>query len=805
MYRSRPLVNMSRCAVGRRRGATGVRRSLSSQEPHPMYPNMFSPLDLGPDIEPLPNRVIMGSMHCGLEGHSIPKPVRYLLRMTAGESQADKPTYSHADEWAAYFAERARGGVSLMVTGGISPNSQGALTPFGSKLTLKSEVPYHSVVTSAVHKANPQSKILLQILHAGRYSVHPLLVAPSDVPSPLSPFTPKSMTRSQIHSTIKDFVNTAKLAHQAGYDGIELMGSEGYLLHQFLCPKTNKRTDEYGGDLYANRMRFALEIVREVRSALPPNFVIMFRLSMLDLVDHTSTWEEVVQLAQELQNSGVTIINTGIGWHEARVPTIATCVPRGAFTWVTQQMKTRLDGKTPLCTTNRINTPETIEHVLSTGQADLVSMARPFLADPDFIIKAWQRSPEEINTCIACNQACLDHVFEGKRASCLVNPRACHELELPPISTNNQTGVTTVTPAIDTEEQHVVAVIGAGPAGLAAATTFAQLGHNVTLYDKHAAIGGQFNMAKRIPGKNEFYETLRYFDVMMNKYGVKRQLKTVVESPADFVEKPDIVVLATGVLPRTPPIPNIFQHPKIVSYIDVLANNVPIGNKVAIIGAGGIGVDVAEFLLRQDSKEETLNDFFQEWHVDYNNWAKENHKSRGGLLQPDQRHEPSPKRHITLMQRKKGKIGATLGKTTGWIHRAHLAKGKVELLSGCSYDKFDQDGNLHITLTDKKGQTTTRVLEVDNVVICAGQEKCDALLTPLSSFCPTFAIGGAQHAGELDAKRAINTGTRLAYAVHQFGPGDKDAILKQVVGSRPVEDEELLVRVLNRLSGKSKR
>jgi 2,4-dienoyl-CoA reductase (NADPH2) len=821
---------------GYRRLSTAA-AAISDDGRHSQYPHLFTPLDLGPDIEPLSNRVIMGSMHCGLEGHAIPKPLSYLMRMASDEpssSPHDKTTakFSHDEEWAAYFAERARGGVSLMVTGGISPNARGVLTPFGSKLTSSTEVPYHQTVTKAVHEANPKSKILLQILHAGRYSVHPFLAAPSAVKSPLGPFTPKAMSRAEVLSTVQDFVHTAQLARDAGYDGVEIMGSEGYLIHQFLCPKTNQRKDDYG-DTYANRMRFPLEIVHEMRATLPPNFIIMFRLSMLDLVDNTSTWDEVVQLAEELQLAGVTIINTGIGWHEARVPTITTCVPRGAFTWITQQMKERLGNKTPLCTTNRINTPEKVEHVLASGQADLVSMARPFLADPNFIQKAYEGVHNEINTCIACNQACLDHVFAGKRASCLVNPRACYELEMPPIVDSSSTikesshfkkSDNKMNVVERTTQPKQVAVIGAGPAGLATATAFAALGHNVTLYDKQQAIGGQFNMAKRIPGKREFYETIRYFDTMMNKYGVKRCLQTVIESVADFGDvTPDVLVLATGVLPRTPPIPNIYKHPKIVSYVDVLTNNVEVGEKVAIIGAGGIGFDVAEYLLHSEGwdandrlpkgeheEAKEVDEFFQEWDVGKKKWSIEDTKTnRGGLIPPEQRQSRPPKRKITLMQRKPGKVGATLGKTTGWIHRAQLVKGNVEQLAGCSYDKFDEDGNLHITIKDKKtGTTEKRVIEVDHVVVCAGQEKCDALVEPLTkqlaaSGGQTFVVGGAYEAGELDAKRAINMGTRLAYAVHKHGTdGTKEAILQEVVGHRPLEDEELLVKMLNRLSGK---
>mmetsp|Transcript_1391 Transcript_1391/g.2133 ORF Transcript_1391/g.2133 Transcript_1391/m.2133 type:complete len:849 (-) Transcript_1391:791-3337(-) len=804
----------------RKRRGMAIMFSSAASSSHPLFPNMFTPLDLGPNIEPLTNRVIMGSMHCGLEGHSIPKPLVYLLRsFAAKQKHSSSMEPSHQEQFGAYLAERAASGVSLIVTGGIAPNSTGALTPFGSKLTTQDEVAYQRVVTNAVHAANPSTKILMQILHAGRYANHPLLQAPSAVPSVLSPFTPRAMTKSHIQSTIQDYVACAQLANQSGYDGVEIMGSEGYLIHQFLCPKTNKRSDEYGGESYANRMRFALEIVREIRSKLPSNFIIVFRLSMLDLVDNTSTWEEIVMLAKELENAGVTILNTGIGWHEARVPTIATLVPRGAFAWVTSQMKTHLTT-TPLCATNRINTPEKIEQILASGQADLVSMARPFLADPDFILKAKEMRQEEINTCIGCNQACLDHVFVGKRASCLVNPRACRELELPKIENLSK---------LSTENRLKVAVIGSGPAGLAAATTLAQLGQHVTLYDKSQQIGGQFNMAKRIPGKQEFYETLRYFDNMMNKHDVKRKLGVTVKSVADLVldtdsddvssstssTPPDVIVLATGVLPRTPPIPNIYGHAKILSYVDVLARRVPVGNRVAVIGAGGIGVDIAEYLLHeqetnvdislsQKSVEEEAKDvqkFFEEWNVDKTHWGTDS-SIRGGLIPKERQIEHIPKRTVYLMQRKSGKIGASLGKTTGWIHRAQLAKGKVQLLPGCTYDRFDEDGNLHITI-----QGASKVLEVDNVIVCAGQDKCDELFLPLQSELAklnggqTYVIGGAQEASELDAKRAINMGVRLAYAIYRFGK-DEQRILGALTEEEEIGDEQLMLRFLSKISGK---
>jgi 2,4-dienoyl-CoA reductase (NADPH2) len=804
------------------RGMIHSLSTVSSSQRHPTFPNLFTPLDLGPNIEPLPNRVIMGSMHCGLEGHSIPKPLLYLLRRFGKKKNNEvgpDHQYSHQEEFGAYLAERAESGVSLIVTGGIAPNRIGSLTPFGSKLSTQEEVAYHRVVTNAVHTANSSTKILMQILHAGRYSAHPFLQAPSAVSSPLSPFTPRSMTKSRIQSTIQDYVTCAILAKEAGYDGIELMGSEGYLIHQFLCPRTNMRTDEYGGGSYANRIRFAIEIVREIRSKLPSSFIIVFRLSMLDLVENASTWEEIVLLAKELEYAGITILNTGIGWHEARVPTIATLVPRGAFAWVTHNMKSHVTS-IPVCTSNRINTPEKVEQILSSGQADLVSMARPFLADPEFIRKAQEMRQEEINTCIACNQACLDHVFVGRRASCLVNPRACHELELPNIKQLPKR-----------TDRLKVAVIGSGPAGLSAATTLAQLGNQVTIYDKSHEIGGQFNMAKRIPGKQEFYESLRYFDVMMKKFGVKRSLGVKVESVSDLLHHhdvdssissmpPDVVVVATGVKPRVPPIPNIYSHPKILSYIDVLSRKVPVGNTVAIVGAGGIGVDVAEYLLHEtdnnvdanlsDKSEEEeskdLDKFFKDWNVDKDHWGRDGTPSRngrGGLTPKEKQTKHTPIRKIYLMQRKEGKIGASLGKTTGWIHRAQLSNGKVELISGCKYEHFDEDGNLHITV---KGGPS-KVLEVDNVVICAGQEKCDELFLPLKSELAklngghVYKIGGAQKASELDAKRAIDMGVRLAYAIHHFGK-DENRILSALEMEQELEDEQLLLQFLSKLSGK---
>jgi len=754
-------------------------------------------------------------MHCGLEGHSMPKLLTYLLRLSDKFSKAEKQEqhYSHEVELAAYFSERASNGTGLIVTGGISPNYEGALAPFGSHLNDSSQVPRHKYITNAVQDKG--GRILLQILHAGRYSNHPFSVAPSSIRSPISMFQPRSLSLSEIQSTIQDYVRCAKLAHEAGYNGIELMGSEGYLIHQFICPRTNTRKDKYGGSA-RNRTRFALDIVREIRLHLPEDFIIMFRLSMLDLVDGASTWEEIVMMARELEASGVTIINTGIGWHESRVPTIATLVPRGAFTWVTAEMKNHV--KVPLCATNRINTPEKIESVLKDNMADLVSMARPFLADEAFLRKAFEERPKEINTCIACNQACLDHVFKGQRASCLVNPRACRELELPPIKESNapsSVSAKTTTPLN-------ISVIGSGPAGLSAALTFSKFGHHVNLHDCSHTLGGQFNMAKVIPGKSEFQETLRYFDVALEREKVNRVLGKKVRGLKDLGEQPpDIIVLATGIIPRMPNIQNIHDNPKIVNYIDVLSKNVDIGQKVAIMGAGGIGVDVAEYLLSQNiqqaQEEASLNQFMAEWNVDHKNWAcqqqelgSSNINSRqGGLISQSRNiHNSSkPKRQIILMQRKSSKVGANLGKTTGWIHRAKLNKENVELLSGCEYEAFDKHGNLHLKV---EGQS--RVLEVDNVVLCAGQLKNDGLYNILksdlkeidhknSNDTKVYVIGGAQKASELDAKRAINMGMRLAYAVEKYGD-DENKIRNQYLGNYRMEDEEILIRTLAKLTGK---
>lgn len=736
---------------------------------------MFEPLSLGPHIGTLPNRVLMGSMHTGLEGHSIPSFLMPLL----------KPDVTHDDlsGMAEYFRIRAEGGVGLMVTGGISPNKAGWVGPFAAKMDSEVEMERHRMVTDAVHSvripsgplvvgpngATEPARICMQILHTGRYAIHPFAVSASATKSPISPFPAKELSLAGIQSTIADFVRCATLAKRAGYDGVEIMGSEGYLINQFLVRKTNKRTDEYGGPDFANRMRFAVDIVRQTRAAVGEDFIIIFRLSMLDLVEDGSSWEEVKLLAQAIEDAGATIINTGIGWHEARVPTIATSVPRASFSWVTRKMREEKIVNVPLCATNRINAPHVADEVIGRGDADLVSMARPFLADPNIVKKSREGSVDDINTCIACNQACLDHAFIGKTASCLVNPLACHETELK-----------VEEDAIAPTERLRIGVIGSGPAGMAFATTAATIGHHVTLYDKSDEIGGQFNMAKRIPGKEEFHETVRYFRQQLAKLERKGKLemKLGTEMTHNDMESAsangeiDKWIVAAGVDPRVPPIPGL-DHPKVLSYIDVLRHNAPVGENVAIIGAGGIGFDVAEYLIHHDDNadhdltaDETNSDeFLKEWGVDPQN------SSRGGLARPDESIH-RPKRQIVLMQRKKGKLGAGLGKTTGWIHRATLAKsGAVEMIGSVSYDKVDEDGKLHITI-GKGDKAETRVLDVDNIVVCAGQIskkelENEAEGTPLAE--KVYLIGGAYEAGELDAKRAIDMGTRLALKIHEEG------------------------------------
>ncbi len=660
------------------------------------YPHLLTPLDLG--FTTLPNRVLMGSMHTGLE-----------------------ETKGGFGRMAAFFAERARGGVGLIVTGGIAPNWRGWVAPFAAKLTSSATAKKHKEVTQAVHAEG--GKICLQILHAGRYAYHPFAVAPSAIQSPISPFKPWQLSKRGVQNTIEDFVRCAALAREAGYDGVEVMGSEGYLINEFIVKKTNRRNDEWGGS-FENRTRFPVEIVRRIRERLGHDFIIIYRLSMLDLVEDGSTWEEVEMLAKKIEAAGATIINTGIGWHEARVPTIATMVPRAGFAWVTK----RLMGKVniPLITTNRINMPEVAEQVLAEGCADMVSMARPFLADADFVKKAQEGRVDEINTCIACNQACLDHTFKRKTASCLVNPRACHE---------------TLMPVLRSNIKKKIAVVGAGPAGLAAATTAAGRGHEVHLFEAGGEIGGQFNLAKRIPGKEEFHETLRYYAKQLEITGVRLHLNT--KASAELLENQGFaeVVIATGVSGRKSGIVGE-DHLNVLSYTDCLLRKKPVGKSVAIIGAGGIGFDVAEFLASESGQ--SVQSFMEEWGVDTD------YTKRGAVAKPN---PEAPDREIYLLKRSEGKHGSGLGKTTGWIHRASLKMKRVKMLAGVQYLRIDDDG-LHIL---HEGQT--KLLPVDNVVICAGQNSVRDLYDALSAKgMAVMLIGGAKLAAEVDAKRAIEEG-----------------------------------------------
>ncbi len=670
------------------------------------YPHLLAPLDLG--FTQLKNRVLMGSMHTGLE-----EKKKGFERM------------------AAYFAERARGGVGLIVTGGIAPNREGWVGPFSAKLSTRAEARKHQLITQAVQEEG--GKICMQILHTGRYGYHPLLVAPSAIKSPITPFKPRALSQRGIKRTIKAFVRTATLAREAGYDGVEIMGSEGYLINQFIVRRTNHRKDKWGGS-YENRIQFPLEIIRRTREAVGEDFILIYRLSMLDLVEEGSTWEEVEFLAKKVEEAGATIINTGIGWHEARIPTIATQVPRGGFSWVTR----RLMGKVniPLITTNRINTPEVAEKILEEGQADMISMARPFLADPFFVQKAAEGRADEINTCIGCNQACLDHVFERKQASCLVNPRAAYETELNYLPTN---------------ASKRIVVVGAGPAGLACSTILAERGHQVDLFEASDQIGGQFNLAKRIPGKEEFYETLRYFKRQIELQGVHLHLNRKVEADFLLQKKYDAVILATGVSPRKIEVPGI-DHPKVVGYTDVLNGSVDVGERAAIIGAGGIGFDVAAYLVHQNEQGvPTVEAFAKEWGIDTG------FEQAGGVVAPQA--APSP-RTVYLCQRSKGKVGAKLGKTTGWIHRTELRKKGVEMISNVTYQSIDDLG-LHLLVDGE-----SKLLEVDQIIVCAGQEPLKTLYTPLEKKgCEVYLIGGADEARELDAKRAIEQAARLAAAL----------------------------------------
>jgi 2,4-dienoyl-CoA reductase (NADPH2) len=672
---------------------------------HSTYPHMLAPLDLG--FTTLKNRVLMGSMHTGLEevadGH---------------------------ERMAAYFGERAKGGVGLIVTGGIGPNSEGGTHPNTKKLVTDEDIAGHKQITDAVHEHD--GKICMQILHTGRYAYSPDQVAPSAIKSPINPFTPKALSDEEIYKQIDDFVFTSVQAQKAGYDGVEIMGSEGYFLNQFIAARTNQRDDDWGGS-YENRIRLPIEVVRKIREAVGEHFIIIFRLSMLDLVDGGSTAEEVIQLGKAVEQAGATIINTGIGWHEAQIPTIATKVPRAAFTWVTARFRKELS--VPVITSNRINTPEVAEEVLARGDADMVSMARPFLADPDFVIKAQENRSDEINTCIGCNQACLDHVFGGVMTSCLVNPRACHETELHIVATN---------------EAKKIAVVGAGPAGLSAATTAASRGHQVTLFDGASEIGGQFNIAKQIPGKEEFYETLRYYGKQIEITGVNLQLNTRVTADELNNGGFDEVIIATGISPRMPAIEGI-GHPKVLNYLDVIGDKKPVGQKVAIIGAGGIGFDTAEYITHSgEATSQNIPAFMKEWGIDMT------FGSRSGIEGITAQPEPSP-REVYLLQRKTTRVGKGLGKTTGWIHRAGLAMKGVRMMPGCDYSHIDDQG-LHITVGGDP-----QVLDVDTIIVCAGQDPLRDLVEGLD--LPHHLIGGADEAGELDAKRAINQGTRLAAAM----------------------------------------
>ncbi|MDQ9889945.1 NADPH-dependent 2,4-dienoyl-CoA reductase [Acinetobacter pittii] len=668
------------------------------------YPHLLKPLDLG--FTTLKNRVLMGSMHIGLEE----APQGY-------------------ERMAAFYAERAKGDVGLIVTGGVSPNDDGVVFSHGTKLDTVEEAEKHKVITQAVHEAG--GKIAMQILHTGRYSYQANNVAPSAIQAPINPIKPKALSSAEVQQTIDDFANCAKLAQYAGYDGVEIMGSEGYLINEFIAARTNHRDDEWGGS-YENRIRFPIEIVKRTRALVGENFIIIYRLSMLDLVEGGSSFDEVIQLAKEIEKAGATIINTGIGWHEARIPTIATKVPRAAFTWVTEKLKGEVS--IPLITSNRINTPEMAEHVLASGHADMVSMARPMLADAEFVLKASEGRSDEINTCIGCNQACLDHIFSMKIATCLVNPRACYETEL-----------------IFKEAQvkKSIAVIGAGPAGLSFAVYAADRGHQVKIFEASHQIGGQFNIAKTVPGKEEFYETLRYFSRQIE---LRPNIELVLNHQATYEELSqanfDEIVVATGVTPRQLQFEGI-DHPKVLSYLQVLKERVPVGQRVAIIGAGGIGFDTAEYLTHEgESGSLNPEKFYEEWGIDTQ------YEHVGGLKQSK---VEASEREIYLLQRKTAAVGAGLGKTTGWIHRTGLKNRQVKMFAGVQYDKVDDQG-LHITVDGKPS-----VLEVDHVVICAGQESFTAMYDQLKTDGKNVhLIGGAKEAGELDAKRAIRQGAELA-------------------------------------------
>jgi 2,4-dienoyl-CoA reductase (NADPH2) len=669
------------------------------------YPNLLAPLDLG--FTQLKNRVLMGSMHTGLE-------------------EAENGHH----RMAAFFAERAKGGVGLIVTGGVGPNAEGGTHSATKNLQCQKDIDDHQIITEAVHQHD--GKICLQILHTGRYAYSPHLVAPSAIQAPINPFKPKALTDGEICKQIDDYVATAVNAQKAGYDGVEIMGSEGYFLNQFIATRTNKRDDQWGGS-YENRIRLPVEVVKQVRQAVGQHFIIIFRLSMLDLVEGGSSADEVIQLGKAVEQAGATIISTGIGWHEAKIPTIATKVPRAAFTWVTA--KFRQEFSVPVVTSNRINTPEIAEQVLSNGDADIVSMARPFLADADFVIKAKEGRADEINTCIACNQACLDHVFQGQTASCLVNPRACHETEL------------SIKP---TQKVKTIAVVGAGPAGLAAATTAASRGHKVALFDSACEIGGQFNIAKQIPGKEEFNETLRYFKKQIELNNICLNLDTRVSAEQLNNSTFDEVIIATGIKPRMPTIEGI-DHSSVLSYVDVILHKHPLGKRVAIIGAGGIGFDTAEYITHGgESTSLNIDEFMSEWGID------KSLDARGGIEGFKPIVNPSP-REVYLLQRKSSKIGTGLGKTTGWIHRTGLVKKQVQMINGCNYERIDDEG-LHISVGEE-----LKILAVDNIIICAGQDPLTEVTNGLK--IPFHLIGGANSAKELDAKIAIAEGTKVAASI----------------------------------------
>lgn len=670
------------------------------------YPSLFAPLDLG--FTQLKNRVLMGSMHTGLEEYP-----------------------DGAERLAAFYAERARHGVALIVSGGIAPDATGVGMAGGAMLNDASQLPHHRTITDAVHQEG--GKIALQILHTGRYSYQPNLVAPSALQAPINRFMPHALTHEEILTLIDDFARCAQLAREAGYDGVEIMGSEGYLINEFLAARTNQRNDQWGGD-YANRMRFAVEVVRTVRQRVGKDFIIVYRLSMLDLVDNGGTFDETVLLAKAIEAAGATIINTGIGWHEARIPTIATPVPRGAFSWVTRKLKGHVT--IPLVTTNRINDPQVADDILARGDADMVSMARPFLADAELLSKAQSGRADEINTCIGCNQACLDQIFVGKVTSCLVNPRACHETKMP------------VQPTLQSKN---LAVVGAGPAGLAFAVNAASRGHHVTLFDASAEIGGQFNIAKQIPGKEEFYETLRYYRRMIEVTGVTLKLNHRVT--ADDLLSFDETILATGITPRIPPIDGI-DHPKVLTYLDVLRDKAPVGERVAIIGCGGIGFDTAMYLSQPGNPtSQNIAEFCVEWGIDTS-------LQLAGGLRPEGPHLARSPRQIVMLQRKASKPGEGLGKTTGWIHRTTLLSRGVKMFPGVNYQKID-DAGLHVEIGGEP-----QLLAVDNVIICAGQEPNRVLAEPLQAAGKTVhLIGGSDVAGELDARRAIAQGTTLALTI----------------------------------------